>query len=113
MSVAFFALHRRHFHAFSIPKVYGLLSESCVCKGKLIIGKRCNFTAYRLQHVFASLQGAELEIGDDAFINDGVNICASQSINVGKSVEIGNMTFFAILIFIRFHRTLVPEHAPL
>ena len=92
MSVVFFALHRQHFRAFSIPKVYGYFPK-VVCKGRLVIGKRCNVTAYRLKHVLASLQGAELEIGDDAFINDGVNICASQSIKIGKSVKIGDMTF--------------------
>jgi len=61
-------------------------------KGKLIIETRSYIRSFRLRPCLTVLKDARLEFGFNAFINDGVNICASTSIVVGHSVKIGDMT---------------------
>ncbi len=76
----------------SLPMVLGyrLLIDN---QGVMILGKRSKFRSYRLRQSITVLKDAVLEIGDHAFINDGVNICASKCVVIGDNVLIGDMTF--------------------
>jgi acetyltransferase-like isoleucine patch superfamily enzyme len=61
-------------------------------KGKLIIGTDSYIRSFRVRPSLTVLKDARLEFGFNAFINDGVNICASTSIVIGHSAKIGDMT---------------------
>jgi len=57
------------------------------------MGKHCSFRSFRLRPNITVRNGATLKIGDNAFINDGVNICATLSISIGRYAKIGDMTY--------------------
>lgn len=61
--------------------------------GKILIGANCFFRSFRLRHRITVKKNAELRIGDKSFLNDGVTICATQSIIIGQNARIGDMTF--------------------
>ncbi|GIU30587.1 DapH/DapD/GlmU-related protein [Shewanella sp. MBTL60-007] len=62
-------------------------------KGTIELGEQCHFRSFRLHQNISVLAGARLEIGDGSFLNDGVNICASKSIKIGRNAKIGDMTY--------------------
>lgn len=61
--------------------------------GKLIIGRNCEFRAYRLRIRLNVRRDATLEIGNNSFINDGVNICATQKIVIGPHAKIADNVY--------------------
>jgi maltose O-acetyltransferase len=61
--------------------------------GQLLLGSDCSFRTIRLPPNVTVKKGAVLKIGDRVFINDGVNICASGSIEIGNDVKIGDMSY--------------------
>ncbi|MGS0690377.1 acyltransferase [Shewanella sp. 0m-4] len=62
-------------------------------KGAMHLGRQCCFRSFRLHQNITVQAGAFLEIGDGSFFNDGVNICATQSIKIGHHTKIGDMTY--------------------
>lgn len=76
----------------SAPIVYGswpLIYNT----GNMRIGRRCIFRTNRFRPSLTALDGGLLEIGDNAFINDGANICATISIRIGNYVKIADMVY--------------------
>ena len=61
--------------------------------GTIIFGSKCIVRSFRLRPCITALQGGVLDIGANAYINDGVNICASRSIKIGASAKIGDMVY--------------------
>jgi len=59
--------------------------------GTMTFGNRCIFSSARMRHLISAGKNAVLEIGHHAFLNDGVNICATQSITIGNFVKIADM----------------------
>ena len=82
-------LHRVQFDA--LPRVDGLWPR-VRNKGTLHIGSSCYFVGDRLRTLLNVHEGAVLELGDRAFIDDGVNICAVNRVSIGSDVKIGDMT---------------------
>ena len=74
------------------PYVSGCLPK-LICDGKIDIGRQCEFRTLRIRQNISALKGGHLSIGDNALINDGVNICASIRIEIGNNAKIGDMTF--------------------
>ncbi|WP_223296256.1 acyltransferase [Shewanella halifaxensis] len=62
-------------------------------KGIMRIGNQCSFRSFRLRQSITVQTGAILEIGEGSFFNDGVNICATQSIKIGHHTKVGDMTY--------------------
>jgi acetyltransferase-like isoleucine patch superfamily enzyme len=62
-------------------------------EGKISIGENCSFMSFRLRQLITVKKNAELAIGYNLFLNDGVNICSTQSIRIGHDVKIGDMTY--------------------
>jgi acetyltransferase-like isoleucine patch superfamily enzyme len=61
--------------------------------GKISIGEHCTFNSFRLRQHITVTENAELVIGNYVFLNDGVNICSTQSIRIGNNTKIGDMTY--------------------
>jgi maltose O-acetyltransferase len=62
-------------------------------KGNLLIGVGCSFRSFRLRQTITVRHNAKLIIGNNSFLNDGINICATQLIQIGHNAKIGDMTF--------------------
>lgn len=62
-------------------------------EGQISIGENCSFRSFRLRQHITVRRNAELEIGYNSFLNDGVNICSTQSIRIGHNAKIGDMTY--------------------
>lgn len=58
--------------------------------GSLTFGPRVVFRAFRTRVHLTVARGATLAIGDDVFINDGVNIYAGSSVQIGAHTKIGD-----------------------
>lgn len=81
-------------------------------EGKIFIGSNCRFRSFRLrQHIFV-YSDAELKIGDNSSLNDGVNICASQSIKIGRNAKIADMTYIYDTNFHEVSPDMPVKHAP-
>jgi acetyltransferase-like isoleucine patch superfamily enzyme len=61
--------------------------------GTIRIGSGFMSRSFRLRSYITTLGGALIEIGNNGFINDGVNICASKSIRIGHNVQIADMVY--------------------
>ncbi len=72
------------------PRVEGLL-PSVRNDGEFIIGRSSFFRTYRVRQSITIREGVKLHIGDNAFINDGVDICANVGITIGDHVKIAPM----------------------
>jgi len=59
-------------------------------KGTMIIGSRVNLYSTPVRSELVCFPGAQLVIGDRTFINYGVSICATSSIQIGHNCAIGN-----------------------
>ena len=81
-------------------------------EGKMRIGEKCSFRSFRLRHRIAVWKDAELQIGDGAFINDGVAICATQSIKIGSNAKIGDMTYIYDTDFHQVSPDTPTRHSP-
>jgi acetyltransferase-like isoleucine patch superfamily enzyme len=62
-------------------------------EGAVLMGRGCTFNAFRLPAHIVVREQASLEIGAGSYLNDGVNICATQSIRIGRDARIGDMTY--------------------
>lgn len=58
--------------------------------GTLTLGPRVVFRSFRTRVHLTVAPGATLAIGDDVFINDGVNIYAGQRVQIGAHTKIGD-----------------------
>jgi acetyltransferase-like isoleucine patch superfamily enzyme len=71
--------------------------------GKLHVGKGVLIRSFKWNPVEISIaKGAEIIIADNAFINQGVRMVASNTIYIGKNVQIGDES---ILMGNDFHAT--------
>lgn len=61
--------------------------------GRITVGRNVFFRAFRIPVTITVHQDAELTLGHDVFINDGVNICAARRISIGSHAKIGDVTF--------------------
>lgn len=75
-----------------IPSFYGFW-PNINNEGVMSIGANCTFRSFRLRQHITVRKNAEFEIGDNSFLNDGVNICSTQSIRIGNHAKIGDMTY--------------------
>jgi acetyltransferase-like isoleucine patch superfamily enzyme len=73
------------------PSFEGLPPEIDNC-GQMSIGEWCLFRTVRLRPGLTTYEDATLTIGNHAYINDGVGICATKNISIGNHVKIGDMT---------------------
>ena len=60
-------------------------------EGKFRIGNNLQIRAIQFRQEISCLRGAELIIGNNVFINHGVNICATKSIVIGDNVHIADL----------------------
>jgi acetyltransferase-like isoleucine patch superfamily enzyme len=74
-------------------------------KGHMHIAKNCSFRSYRTRPFIWVSKGATLEIGQNTFLNDGANLCATISVKIGSNCKIGDMTF----IFDTDYHQVAPE----
>ena len=74
-------------------------------KGYIHLAKNCSFRSYRTRPFIWVSEGASLEIGQNAFFNDGANLCATTSVRIGSNCKIGDMTF----IFDTDYHQVTPE----
>ncbi len=75
-----------------LPVIIGLLPQ-LVNEGSLHIAINANFRAFRLRHRIRVWKNASLKIGENVFLNDGVNICATLNICIGNHTKIGDQTY--------------------
>lgn len=59
--------------------------------GKFKIGNDFQIRSLQFKTEINCLKGAELDIGNNVFINQGANICANKSIIVGNNVHIADL----------------------
>lgn len=90
-------LIRRHFLKNSVtlkglPNIKRLIPQ-IENKGHFFVGDNVTFRAVRLQQRFSVWKGARLDIEDDVFINDGVNVCATLNISIASHTKIGDQTY--------------------
>jgi acetyltransferase-like isoleucine patch superfamily enzyme len=104
-------LKRRNILSDGIPSFSGLWPD-INNEGKLFIGANCSFRSFRLRQHITVRNNAELEIGDNSYINDGVNICATQSIRIGHNVKIGDMVYIYDTDFHAVSPDAPTNHAP-
>ncbi len=81
-------------------------------EGRISIGANCSFRSFRLRQHITVCKNGELEIGDHSFLNDGVNICATQSITIGHHAKIGDMTYIYDTDFHELSPDTPIKHAP-
>jgi maltose O-acetyltransferase len=76
--------------ATSLGRYVKLLGQVRVINhGRLIVGDRVLFNSYVGTTQLVVQDGAELTIGDGAFINYGADICAMKRISIGEECRIG------------------------
>ncbi len=85
-------LRARHVACDNVPTFTGPWPE-IRNEGTISIGAHCTFNAFRLRQLITVNRDAELVIGEYAFLNDGVNICATQSVRIGHHTKLGDMTY--------------------
>lgn len=61
--------------------------------GHFSVGENVTFRGVRLQQRISIWKGASLDIANDVFINDGVNICATLHISISSHTKIGDQTY--------------------
>lgn len=81
-------------------------------EGKIFIGVNCSFRSFRLRQCITVRKNAELEIGYNSYLNDGVNICATQFIRIGHHAKIGDMTYIYDTDFHEVSPDAPIKHAP-
>jgi acetyltransferase-like isoleucine patch superfamily enzyme len=81
-------------------------------EGKIFLGVNCYFRSFRLRLNITVRKNAELEIGDNSLLNDGVNICATQSIRIGHHAKVGDMTYIYDTDFHEVSPDAPINHAP-
>ena len=92
----------------SPPRVYGYMPR-VNNYGTIKIGRQCIFRSFRIVINLGVQPGGSLELGDNSFLNDGVNICAGVSIKIGNSVKIGIWFVSSIPTFTPSHRIYRPR----
>ncbi|MBO9648293.1 MAG: acyltransferase [Variovorax sp.] len=81
-------------------------------EGRMMLGANCELQSFRLRQHFTVRKGAELHIGDQAFLNDGVNVCATRSISIGSHAKIGDMVYIYDTDFHEVAPGMPVRHAP-
>jgi maltose O-acetyltransferase len=104
-------LKRKRVQFDSIPSISGLWPD-IYNEGKILIGANCSFRSFRLPQHITVYKNASLEIGYNAFLNDGVNICATQSIRIGHHAKVGDMTYIYDTDFHEISPDAPIKHAP-
>lgn len=91
-ALVFYQLHARHFAARpSIEGHWPRLRSA----GEIRIGVGCRFRSRRLPQQLTTLAGGRLEIGQGAFLNDGVSICAARSVTIGRRVKLADWVYIS------------------
>jgi len=85
-------LHSKNVKYQSLPHFSGSWPKFAV-QGKCCLGRSCYFRSFRTKTVLTVLPDGHLKIGDYAFINDGVNICAAKNVVVGDHSIIADLVF--------------------
>ena len=62
-------------------------------RGRMQVGCGCRFRSLRLHHFISIHATGELVIGDQVFLNDGINICATQAVRIGDHAKIGDLVY--------------------
>ena len=83
-------LRQRRVEITGLPEFFGSWPVFMV-EGTLRLGPSGVFRSLRLRSVFTALADSSLEIGANAYINDGVNICAAERIVVGPFCKIADL----------------------
>jgi acetyltransferase-like isoleucine patch superfamily enzyme len=104
-------LRRRNIQCDGLPSFAGPWPE-INNEGKMSIGANCLFRSFRLRQCITVYRAAELEIGGGSFVNDGVNICATQSIRIGHHAKIGDMAYIYDTDFHEVSPDAPVKHAP-
>jgi acetyltransferase-like isoleucine patch superfamily enzyme len=87
-----FRFIRRDIEFASWPMIYGYWP--CISNaGTVKIGKRLMFRSLASRSYIAVEKGAVIEIGDHGFINEGVKMCATTGIKIGRDVKIGEAVY--------------------
>jgi acetyltransferase-like isoleucine patch superfamily enzyme len=81
-------------------------------EGKIFLGENCSFRSFRLHQHITVKKNAELAIGYNSFLNDGVNICSTQSIRIGHNAKIGDMTYIYDTDFHEISPEKPTKHVP-
>jgi len=91
-ALAFYFLHGRHFAAR--PSIDGRWPRFRSA-GEIRIAGGCRFRSRRLAQQLTTLAGGKLEIGQGAFLNDGVSICAARSVRIGSRVKLADWVYIS------------------
>lgn len=75
-----------------LPTITSLLPQ-IENKGDLYMSANVTFRAMRLRQRISVWKTASLDIGDNVFLNDGVNICSTTNICIGSHTKIGDQTY--------------------
>jgi len=106
----FFLCHRSPEFA-SLPIVKGRWPQ--IHNGGVIkFGKRCVFQHGRVRSSMCAWSNATLDVGDHAFFNEGVDICASKHIKIGHHVKVGGNVYIYDTDFHRVCPDLPTSQAP-
>ena len=76
----------------ALPIIIGLMPQ-LENEGNLHIAANVSFRAVRLRHRIRVWKTASLNIGENVFLNDGINICATLNISIGDHAKIGDQTY--------------------
>lgn len=104
-------LERKNIRCDSIPSFSGNW-PAINNEGKISIGVNCSFRSFRLRQYITVHKNAELEIGYNSFLNDGLNICSTQSVRIGHHAKIGDMTYIYDSDFHEVSPDAPIRHAP-
>jgi acetyltransferase-like isoleucine patch superfamily enzyme len=67
------------------PKIYN--------GGVMRFGRRCGFFGGRFRTALCAFSNGTLDVGDHAFFNEGVTICATKLIKIGHHVKVGDNVY--------------------
>jgi len=77
-------------------------------EGTLRLGEAGIFRSFRLRSIFTVFANSSMEVGANAYINDGVNICAAERIVIGAFCKIADL----VTIHDSDFHQLTPAEAP-
>lgn len=83
---------KSHVNIVDCPYIEGLLPQIDNL-GNFFIGEKFCLRSFRLPQHLTVKPDAELIIGNYSCLNDGVNICATQSIRIGDHAKIGDLVY--------------------
>jgi len=89
------AMQRRHLRRAGVEYAELPTFEGCWPRfanvGSCRLGRRCHFRCFRMAPVLTTLAGGRITVGDFAFLNDGVNICARHRVSIGAHTRLADL----------------------